>query len=215
MCGIDPSPYRPRMIKDTREATTAQEQQQTLRRIARGSVLTCVVLLAIPLLLLGTLIVTYAVERATPEDYPTASRHKTSARIDGNARAAYEAAGFDRSPTKEPVGDDACYPDGLEGMADEPVEGAYELALSWSMTKVPRDQALPALRDIRERFTARGWEIIEDERFATVGGSGGRVLRIERDGDQQSFYWYAHDNSFEATSRSACAYKPGAAKGSR
>ena len=100
-------------------------------------------------------------------------------------------------------------------MADEPVDGAYTLALSWSMTKVPRDQALPALRDIRERFTARGWEIIEDERFATAGGSGGRVLRIERDGDQQSFYWYAHDNGFEATSRSACAYKPGAAKGSR
>ena len=100
MCGIDPSPYRPPMIKDIREATTAQEQQQTLRRIARGSVLTCAVLLAVPLLLLGTLIVTYTVERATPEDYPTASRHKTSARIEGNARAAYEAAGFDRSPPR-------------------------------------------------------------------------------------------------------------------
>ncbi|WP_144387261.1 hypothetical protein [Streptomyces sp. SAJ15] len=97
----------------------------------------CAVVVLAPVLLLLGLVVVYQIERATPEDYPDVKPDTMARRISGYSLDAYAALGLNRTlnpggyeaktNNENSFGSDRCYPDGLEGMADEPEEGTPPL----------------------------------------------------------------------------------------
>ncbi|MEU9010989.1 hypothetical protein AB0D12_14650 [Streptomyces sp. NPDC048479] len=186
-----------------------------------------IVLISAPLLLVLGLVITYQVERATPEDYPSVAPEEMMRRATVRSQNAYEVLGFDRvvppgvveigAGTENYLSTDFCHPGGLEGMADDPVDGAYGLYHGWALDKVSEKEALPALRRLHDHLKDTGWHISEYGEFQTGDEWN---LRAERDGragdggnETLSFTWRAEDQRFSGGSGMPCAYDPKKAYG--
>ncbi|WP_328676660.1 hypothetical protein OG905_23125 [Streptomyces sp. NBC_00322] len=183
--------------------------------------------LVTPVLLFAGLFVTYQVEGATPEDYPRATPEAMGDRAARLSQEAYEVLGFDRAVppgvvepgvgTENSFSTDDCYPSGLEGMADEPVAGAYRLSHHWELDQVPEREAVPGLRRLHDHLRKTGWDITEYREFPS-----GREwsLRAKRDGhagdggdERLVFSWRAGTQRFGGASTVPCAHDPAGEKG--
>lgn len=167
----------------------------------------------IPVLLVLAVLVTYGVQRATPEDYPTAAPQTMADRAGARSREAYDVLGFDAAL---PGGEfnflsaGYCCPDGLESAADQPVDGAYALSHEWRLTDLPESEALPAMRRVREHLKAEGWDIVS---FDSTPSGDNWTLRTERDGNGRQVYeWYEDGGRFYGAVHAECAYDPAQAK---
>ncbi|NWF27960.1 hypothetical protein HW130_17085 [Streptomyces sp. PKU-EA00015] len=176
--------------------------------------ITLALLIGAPVLFVLGLFVTYGIESATPEDYPDVAPQEMADRAATRSREAYEVAGFD---AVLPAGRDngysagSCYPGGLEGMADTPVENAYALSHSWQLNDVPRDEALPALARLRDRLQADGWDITSYEQQQA---SEDWILRTERgNGERQVYEWMSQGGRFLGGVHMECAYAPAGEEG--
>ncbi|MFD3917369.1 hypothetical protein [Streptomyces sp. NPDC058595] len=179
----------------------------------RGVGIGCGVLVAVPLLLVLGFLVTYSVQRGTPEDYERVAPQTMMTRIGDVSQESYEVLGFDTA-----VGSDAssalCYPGGLESMADEPVDGAYSLSHDWSVEDVTQAEAASALKRLRGHLKDEGWDIdsYEDETRSAYGLG----LRASRGGPSDDggdvravFEWREGQGRFDGSVHAPCAYDPG------
>ncbi|MFF3687524.1 hypothetical protein [Streptomyces sp. NPDC002187] len=172
--------------------------------------------IATPVLLILGLIVTYGVERAVPEDYPTVAREDMVRRITDRSQDAYEVLGFDEvvpTDAQNSLSGDHCYPNGLESVADTPVTDAYRLSHSWTLAGIPETEALPALRRLETHLKEEGWRIREFEELKSSDGEW--ELRAERDGateeagiERMVFTWMREGGRFYGGSHGGCAYEP-------
>lgn len=78
---------------------------------------------------------------------------------------------------------DCCYPDGLEGIAEEPEKGAYRICRHWSLREVPKCQGTAVLCRLRDHLTGKEWRITQ---FGDDPRRHERTLEVERDGDIRS-----------------------------
>ncbi|ALC22621.1 hypothetical protein SPRI_4315 [Streptomyces pristinaespiralis] len=170
-------------------------------------------IVGIPVLLVLAVLVTYGVQRATPEDYPKAAPQTMADRAGARSQEAYDVLGFDATlPGGEfnSLSAGYCYPDGLESAADESVDGAYALSHQWHLTDVPESEALPAMRRLRDHLKTEGWDIVS---FDSTPSGDNWTLRTERDGDGRQVYeWYADGGRFYGGVHAECAYDRAQAK---
>lgn len=186
----------------------------------RGVAIGCGALVAVPVLLVLGFLVTYSVQRGTPEDYERVAPQAMMTRIGEMSRESYGVLGFGTAAGSDASGD-LCYPDGLESMADEPVDGAYALSHHWSVEGVTRTAAVAALKRLHGRLEDEGWHI--DSYADGDGGAGGAgaaygpELRASREGPSDDggdiravFEWRDHEGRFEGGVHAPCAYDPDA-----
>jgi hypothetical protein len=170
--------------------------------------ITLAVLVGVPVLLVLGLIVTFGVQRATPEDYPRVDPRTMADRTAARSQEAYQVLGFDvviPPGRSNSVSGSSCYPDGLESVADTPVEGAYRLAHNWGLEGVPKSEALPALRALRDHLREEGWEITH---FDHAPSSSDWTLRAEQDGRRMVFDWFEDGGRFDGGAYAERAYAP-------
>ncbi|MBA6435704.1 MULTISPECIES: hypothetical protein [Streptomyces] len=146
--------------------------------------------------------------------YPDVDPEKRARRLSGYSRDAYAALGINRTVEGGYVDVDNhntydsnyCYPDGLFSFADPPVEGAYQLIHGWSMGKVDRAEALPALRRVRDHLKAEGWRIT---RFGKDEQLEEWSVEAERDGGfSTGVTWEAEFRRLSGGSGGPCAMDP-------
>jgi hypothetical protein len=170
---------------------------------------TVAAIVGIPVLLVLVVLVTYGVQRATPEDYPKVAPQTMADRAGARSQESYDVLGFDALiPPGEfnSLSSGYCYPDGLESVADEHVDNAYALSHSWHLADVPESEALPAMRRLRDHLKAEGWDIVS---FDSTPSGDNWTLRTERDGDGRQVYeWYADGGRFHGGMHAECAYLP-------
>ncbi|MFC0597370.1 hypothetical protein [Streptomyces palmae] len=176
----------------------------------------CAAVLLAPVLLLVGVIVTYAIERAIPEDYPDAKPEVTARRITAYSQEAFAVIGLDRTlesnvydmraGNQNTLGSDYCYPDGLESIADEPEKGAYRMYHAWMVGKVGKRQGLEALRRVHARLKDTGWRITQ---FEEDRGIREWIVRAERDGGYHlSVVWEADYQRLRGGTGASCATDP-------
>ena len=122
-----------------------EDLQQSRARIsvAKWLGITVAVVVGIPVLLVLGVLVTYGIQRATPEDYPKVDPQTMVDRAGARSQKAYDVLGFDATlPPGEfnSLSAGYCYPDGLESAADESVDGAYALSHNWLLTDVTKSE---------------------------------------------------------------------------
>ncbi|NBE56300.1 hypothetical protein [Streptomyces boluensis] len=184
-------------------------------RAARGVAIGCGVIVAVPLLIVLGVIVTFGAQQATAEDYPTTAPEQAAEALTAESQELYRTTRFDLTlppgvedlgvSTENTLSADYCYPDGLESLADESVDGAYSLHHSWGVPDVPKDRALPALRRLRDRLKADGWNITDYGRNAPATEW---ELRATKDDRRTSFSWRPEYGYFDGGIGTACAYDP-------
>lgn len=193
----------------------------------RGVGIGCGLLVAVPVLVVLGFLVTFAVQRGTPEEYERVSQVEMMSRLSGVSHEAYGVLGFDggTGPETDPEPSDPslCYPGGLESIADEPVEGAYSLADRWETDGVTGAQAGPALKRLHRHLKDEGWDIDTYERFdgtayrpaGTAGPAESVTLRASRasssdDGGDTRLLFEWRDGRdggrFSGSAVSPCAY---------
>lgn len=189
--------------------TMIDELERRRFPVLRWLWITLAVVIGVPVLLVLGLLVTFWIQGATPEDYPDVAPQKMADRAAARSQEAYEVAGFDTvlpAGRHNGFGSDSCYPGGLEGISDTPVENAYALSHSWQLHDVPRDEGLAALVRLRDRLKADGWDITSYERQR---GSEDWILRTERDNRERQVYeWIAEGGRFSGGVYMECAYDP-------
>ncbi|WP_405616477.1 hypothetical protein OG292_23590 [Streptomyces sp. NBC_01511] len=199
----------------------------------RGVGIGCGLLVAVPVLVALGFLTTFAVQRGTPEDYERVDPQAMMTRIGDVSQEAYEVLGFERtvppgwvdpadpsaSETGSNTADSAlCYPDGLESMADEPVDGAYSLSHKWSLGGVAESEASSALKRLHGHLKEEGWDIDSYENGPEA--ASGLGLRASRNGPSDDggdirlvFDWRDHQEVFEGGVHAPCAYAPEAKPG--
>lgn len=196
--------------------------------VTRGVGIGCGLLVAVPVLVVLGFLLTYSVQRATPEEYERVSPAEMMSRLSGVSHEAYGVLGFDgdTGPETDPAPSDSslCYPGGLESMADEPVEGAYSLADRWETDGVTEAEARPALKRLHRHLKDEGWDIDSYERFdgtaygsaETTGPAESLTLRASRAGSSDDggdtrllFEWQdgRDGGGFSGSVVSPCAYE--------
>lgn len=193
----------------------------------RGVGIGCGLLVAVPVLVVLGFLLTYTVQRGTPEEYERVDQAEMMSRLSGVSHEAYGVLGFagDAGPETDPDPSDTslCYPGGLESMADEPVEGAYSLADRWETDGVTEAEAEPALKRLHRHLKDEGWDIDSYEKFdgtayvpaASAGGAESLTLRASRAGSSDDggdtrllFEWQdgRDGGRFSGSVVSPCAY---------
>ncbi|MFI2290293.1 hypothetical protein [Streptomyces niveus] len=151
-------------MDDTKELTDS-----TGSGALRGVGIGCGLLVAVPVLVVLGFLVTYAVQRGTPEEYERVAPEEMMSRLSAVSHEAYGVLGLDGDTGPEtdpdPSAPSLCYPGGLESIADEPVEGAYSLADGWETDGVTEADAKPALKRLHRHLKDEGWDIDAYEKF--------------------------------------------------
>lgn len=151
-------------MDDTKELTDS-----TGSCALRGVGIGCGLLVAVPVLVVLGFLVTYAVQRGTPEEYERVAPEEMMSRLSAVSHEAYGVLGLDGDTGPEtdpdPSAPSLCYPGGLESIADEPVEGAYSLADGWETDGVTEADAKPALKRLHRHLKDEGWDIDAYEKF--------------------------------------------------
>ncbi|ATW49066.1 hypothetical protein [Streptomyces peucetius] len=185
------------------------QQSRTRISVAKWLGITVAVVVGVPVLLVLGVLVTYGIQRATPEDYPKVDPQTMVDRAGARSQRAYDVLGFDATlPPGEfnSLSAGYCYPDGLESAADESVDGAYALSHNWLLTDVTKSEALPAMRRLRDHLKSEGWDIVS---FDSTPSGDNWTLRTERDGEGRQVYeWYANGGRLHGGVHAECAYVP-------
>ncbi|MET9557370.1 hypothetical protein [Streptomyces sp. NPDC006645] len=191
----------------------------------RGVGISCGLLVAVPVLVVLGFLVTYGVQRGTPEEYERVGRDTMTSRMGAILQETYDVLGVDGDTRPAGPGDSLCYPDGLESIADEPVEGAYSLSDGWETDGVTGAEAGPALKRLHRYLGDEGWDIDTYERFdgtayrpaGTAGPAESLTLRASRPGPSDDggdtgllFEWRdgRDGGRFSGSVVSPCAYEP-------
>ncbi|TXS52036.1 hypothetical protein [Streptomyces sp. t39] len=170
---------------------------------------TVAVVVGLPLLAVLGVLVTFAVQRSVPEDYPTVAPRVMADRVGARSQEAYSVLGLgsELAPgAANSFSSDVCYPDGLESAADEPAPGSYALSHSWDLGGIPREEAVEGLERLRDRLVADGWRIVAHD---VAPGDADLVLRAEHDDEGRQVYtWTPGDGRFRGGVHAACAFDP-------
>ncbi|MFD3947657.1 hypothetical protein [Streptomyces sp. NPDC058579] len=200
------------------------EAPSPLKSAVRFTFFVVVAAVALPVLLVVGLVVAYAVERGIDEGYPEVAPGVMAQRAAARTQELYDVAGIggalpptgsdgDNRAAENTISAEACYPTGLESIADEPVQGAYRLGHNWRIAGVSEQEGLPALRRLRDHVEKTGWDVTD------FGGSGDEwVLRARRDEDDPDserivVRWWSHWQTLDGFTAMSCAYDPAGAKG--
>ncbi|MEV4947641.1 hypothetical protein [Streptomyces sp. NPDC053755] len=196
-----------------------------LRGALRFTFFVILAAVAVPVLLVAGLLVTYAVERATGEGFPEVAPAVMAERAASRTQELYDVAGLGGAlPAVRPDGGhraaensisaEVCYPDGLESMADEPEEGSYRLGHNWRVAGVSEQEGGAALRRLRDHLDRTGWTVTA---FRDSGDD--RVVRAERrdeaddNPDRVVVTWWSHGETLDGFTAMPCAYDPSGAGG--
>ncbi|MFE6164553.1 hypothetical protein ACFQ7F_37205 [Streptomyces sp. NPDC056486] len=81
-----------------------------------------------------------------------------------------------------------CYPDGLEAMEDEPLDGVYNIHHTWTAVRKNDSGVRPAFRRLEDHLAANGWEVdwsesINKQNFSVIADKDGYHLTIHWDSD--------------------------------
>ncbi|WP_405798065.1 hypothetical protein [Streptomyces sp. NBC_01506] len=205
--------------KDDTGESTAHNRGGALLGVGIG----CGLLVAVPVLVVLGFLITYAVQRGTPEEYERVDPQAMMTRIGDVSQEAYDVLGFEHDIRSE-AGSGFCYPDGLESIADEPVDGAYALSQDWSVDGVKESEAASALERLHGHLKDEGWDIDSYENGADGAGAAGAAmgleLRASRGGPSDDggdirlvFDWRDYQERFEGSVHAPCAYDPEAEPG--
>lgn len=86
------------------------------------------------------------------------------------------------------------------------MEGAFSLNHEWQLVDVPKADALPALRGLRDHLKSKGWEIVS---FDPSPSGDNWTLRTKREGEgRMVFDWYEDGDRFNGGAHAECAYDP-------
>lgn len=150
---------------------------------------------------------------ATDSTYPNVKPTTLAHRVFGYASDAYAALGIDRTIEPGPAepfsgnnfGSSECRPDGWFSFADPAVEGAYRLNHEWTMSKVHKAVAAPALRRLRDHLEAKGWEITDYDVNKRIQDW---EVRAERDGYETHAMWEPKFQRLSGFTSAPCAMDP-------
>ncbi|MFF1694497.1 hypothetical protein ACFVXC_12820 [Streptomyces sp. NPDC058257] len=97
-----------------------------------------------------------------------------------------------------------CYPDGLEAMEDEPLDGVYNVRHSWTVVRKDASGVRAAFGRLEDHLAANGWEVdwsesINKRNFGVVA---------RKDGYQLSIHWDADLKEVTGLGSSPCARFP-------
>ncbi|MBM9623679.1 hypothetical protein [Streptomyces zhihengii] len=170
---------------------------------------TVAVLVGLPLLIVLGVVVTFAVQRSVPEDYPTVAPRTTADRAAARSREAYALLGpgpLIPAGESNSFSSDMCYPGGLESAADEPTPGSYALSHTWDVGGVPREDAVAGLERLHDALVADGWRIVAHD---AAPGDAELVLRAEHDDEgRQVYFWTPDGGRLRGGVHAACAFDP-------
>ncbi|MFC9248943.1 hypothetical protein ACFT7S_34400 [Streptomyces sp. NPDC057136] len=81
-----------------------------------------------------------------------------------------------------------CYPDGLEAMEDEPLDGVYNIHHSWTAVRKDGSGVRAAFGRLEHHLAANGWEVdwsesINKQHFGVIASKDGYQLSIDWDAD--------------------------------
>lgn len=190
--------------------------------VKRGVGIGCGLLVAVPVLVVLGFLVTYGVQRGTPEEYERVGPEEMADRIGAVSDDAYGVLDFPYADLESGMASESlCYPGGLESVADEPVEGAYSLSEAWEVDGVTEAGAAPALKRLHRHLKEEGWDIDSYERFdgayrpaTTAGPAESLTLRASREGpsddggDTRLLFEWRDGGRFTGSVASPCAYDP-------
>ncbi|MFG2653304.1 hypothetical protein [Streptomyces sp. NPDC048436] len=97
-----------------------------------------------------------------------------------------------------------CYPDGLEAMKDEPLDGIYNIQHSWTAVRKDGSGVRGAFGRLERHLTAEGWDVdwsesIDKRNFGVVA---------DKDGYRLSIHWDADFKEVTGLGSSPCARFP-------
>ncbi|MBT2444555.1 hypothetical protein J7E93_31555 [Streptomyces sp. ISL-36] len=174
---------------------------------------------ALPVLLIAGLVLWYAVDRATGEDFPVVPPAETARRATERSQEMYDAAGIarplpavrsgERAEADNRLSGGVCYPRGIEGIEDTPEPRSYRLYHEWRLDAVDEAEGAAALRRLHAHLKATGWTVTD---YETSGDN--RELRAHKgDDDRVSFAWRSYWRTLEGFTGMPCAYDPAGAQG--
>ncbi|MEU9864490.1 hypothetical protein AB0D99_26810 [Streptomyces sp. NPDC047971] len=184
-------------------------------RVGLYVVLGCV---ALPVLLILGLVLWYAVDAATGEDWPTVRPADMARRASDRSQELYDAAGIDRrlpaahsddlAEAGNRFGAESCYPQGIESISDTPEPGSYRLSHKWRLDGVDEKDATAALSGMHAHLKATGWTVTSYGPLDHI-----RELRA-RKGDEERVVltWWSNRRTLDAFVGMPCAYDPAGAE---
>ncbi|MGW1024743.1 hypothetical protein ACWD4J_13735 [Streptomyces sp. NPDC002577] len=150
-------------------------------------------------------------------DFPRVAPEDMASRAFQRSQKAYDVVGFKRTvePGAEQVGvstentfsSDFCYDEGLLGMADKTVDGAYRMSHSWALDHVPASQAVPGLRRLHQHLKDNGWPVTAF-REGTKGKEWDLYVQRDDGAEMMSFTWFPDREYFIGGATVPCAYDP-------
>ncbi|MFF8608968.1 hypothetical protein ACF06X_23845 [Streptomyces sp. NPDC015346] len=174
---------------------------------------------ALPVLLILGLVVWYAVDRATGEDFPVVPPAEMARRATERSQEMYDAAGVgrplpavrsgERAEADNRISGSVCYPRGIEGIDDTPEPRSYQLHHEWRLDAVDEAEGAAALGRLHAHLKATGWTVTD---YDTSGDH--RTLRaLKGDDDRVSFTWRSYWQTLEGFTGMPCAYDPAGGRG--
>ncbi|MFF4574212.1 hypothetical protein [Streptomyces sp. NPDC001410] len=199
-------------------ATTAPTEPGSRSSVLRGLGCGCVTLIALPALAVLVLVAALAWDSLGSTDSPHVAPDEMASRAFQRSQEPYDVLGFKRTvePGVEDIGVSTentfssgyCYDEGLLGLEDKTVDGAYRMSHSWALDHVPASQAVSGLRRLHQHLKDNGWEVTS---YREGGKGKDWELYLQRDdGDElMSFTWYPDREYFTGNATVPCAYDPG------
>jgi len=97
-----------------------------------------------------------------------------------------------------------CYPDGLEAMEDEPLDGVYNIHHIWTVARKDGSGVRAAFDRLKHHLTANGWEVdwgesVNKQNFSVIA---------DKDGYRLSIRWESDSHEVVSLGTSPCARFP-------
>ncbi|MGW5864857.1 hypothetical protein ACWFRJ_22095 [Streptomyces sp. NPDC055239] len=190
---------------------TAPEPASAPSRRRRG----IIVLLVTPLVLLfgGACFLMYG----WPDHYDSEPPPEMLRRIAADSQDAYRVLDLGpvlkpRSGPEDPADHHSsnsastgeCYPDGLEAMKDEPLDGVYNIHHVWTAVRKDDSGVRAAFGRLEDQLAAKGWDVDWSE---SVNKQNFSVL-ADKDGYHLTISWEADFKEVSGLGRSPCARFP-------
>ncbi|GHE53591.1 hypothetical protein GCM10018785_23920 [Streptomyces longispororuber] len=170
-------------------------------------------------ILVGVLLVagTLAWNSWAATDFPRVAPAEMADRAVQRSQEAYTVMGFKRTiepgvrdagvSTQNTLSSNFCYDNGLLGIEDKIVDGAYSMSHTWALDHVPASQAVPGLRRLHRYLGGEGWRVTS-YREGERGGSWDLLVQRHDGEERMSFSWYPDREYFTGGTSVPCAYDP-------
>ncbi|MEU2562949.1 hypothetical protein ABZ626_26925 [Streptomyces longispororuber] len=150
-------------------------------------------------------------------DFPRVAPEEMADRALQRSQEAYTVMGFRRTiepgfknsgvSTQNTLGTSFCYDNGLLGLEDDTVDGAYSMSHTWALDHVPASQAVPGLRRLHRFLRDEGWSVTS-YREGERGGSWDLFVQRDDGDERMSFTWYPDREYFTGGATVPCAHDP-------